>query len=131
MAGTLEATLASIPGYGGYLAKQQYDQQQQGAELQQAHTLQKILEGIQSQELMKQFGAAMGGGAGGVSGAATPDQLDAVAMKLAASGHPGAAAVSALADKRRKMAADAATLKTIQSPVPAPVQSAPDPEGLK
>jgi hypothetical protein len=129
MAGTLESTLASIPGYGGYLAKQQYDQQQQGAELQQAHTLQKIFEGIQQQELMKQFGAAISGGGPGAS--ASPDQLDAMAMKLAAGGHPGAAAVSALADKRRKMAADAATLKTIQSPVPAPVQSAPDPEGLK
>lgn len=124
MAGTLEGVLASIPGYGGYLAKQKYDQERQGNELAQAHTLQSILSQIQQGELAKQFGGAM-------SGAGTPESLDAVALKLALGNHPGAAAIGALADKRRKQVADAATLKTIQTPAPSPVQSAPDPEGLK
>src|SRR5260221_14135316 len=35
MPGSLESTLASIPGYGGYLAKGQYNRQQEAAELQQ------------------------------------------------------------------------------------------------
>lgn len=122
---SLESTLANIPGYGGYLAKRQYDQNEQAGELQQAHTLQSILAQIQQGELMKKFSGAMAGGGG------TPEQLDALAAKLGAGGHPGAAALSALADKRRKAAADAATLKTIQTPAPSAVQSAPDPEGLK
>lgn len=124
MAGTLESTLASIPGYGGYLAKRKYDEQEEAGDLQKMHTLQSILAQLQQQETMKQFSGAMGG-------AGTPEQLDAAAMKMAAGGHPGAAAISALADKRRKQTADAATLKTIQSapavmPDPQEAQQAAD-----
>lgn len=127
MAGSLESVLAGIPGYAGYIAKQKYDEERQSGELAQAHTLQSIISSIQQGELMKQLGGSMAGGAP----AGTPEQLDALAVKLGVAGHPGAAAISTLADKRRKTLADAATLKTIQSPAPAPVQSAPDPEGLK
>lgn len=128
--GSLEKVLADIPGLAGYRAAEQFAQQRQSGEIAQAHTLQKIMEGIQNQELMKQFSGAMAGG-----GAGTPDQLDAIAVRLAAGGHPGAATVSAQADKRRKAIAEAADaqaqMKVIRSPAPAPVQSAPDPEGLK
>lgn len=124
---SLESVLANIPGYAGYKAAEQNTQQRELGDLQKAHSLQSILAQIQMQELNKQFAGAMaGGGAGG-----TPEQLDALAAKLASGGHPGAAALSGLADKRRKTIADAATLKTIQTPAPSPVQSAPDPEGLK
>lgn len=135
MAGSLESVLASIPGLAGYRAAEQNAQQRQGGEMTRMLTLQKILEGIQQQELMKQFGGAMSGTGGGAGGGGTPEQLDAMAMKLAAGGHPGAAAISGLADKRRKVAEDAAAaaaqMRTIRSPAPAPVQSAPDPGGLK
>ncbi len=121
---SLESTLASIPGYGGYIAKRQMNEQQELGDLQKAHLVQGILAQIQQQELMKQF-------AGGMAGGGSPDQLDAVALKLAAGGHPGAAAIGGLADKRRAQAADAATLKTIQSPAPSPIQSQPSADGLK
>ena len=35
----LESVLARIPGYGGYLAKQQYNRQQDMGDLQQAGSL--------------------------------------------------------------------------------------------
>jgi hypothetical protein len=128
MAGSLESVLANIPGYGGYLAKRQYDENQQTGELQKAHTLQSILAAIQQQEMLKQFSGAMSGGG-------TPEQMDAVATRMALAGHAGAPSILAIADKRRKAAeeatAAAAQMKAIRSPAPEPVQSAPDPEGLK
>lgn len=125
MGDSLESVIARIPGYAGYKAAEQNTQQRELGDLQKAHTLQSLIAQIQMQDLNKQFSGAMSGGGG------TPEQLDALAAKLAAGGHPGAAALSGLADKRRKSIADAATLKTIQTPAPSPVQSAPDPEGLK
>lgn len=125
MGDSLENVIARIPGYAGYKAAEQNTQNRELGDLQKAHTLQSLIAQIQMQELNKQFAGGMAGGGG------TPEQLDALAAKLAAGGHPGAAALSGLADKRRKTIADAATLKTIQTPAPAPVQSAPDPEGLK
>lgn len=125
MGDSLESVIARIPGYAGYKAAEQNTQQRELGDLQKAHTLQSILAQIQAQELNKQFAGAMSSGGG------TPEQLDTLATKLAAGGHPGAAALSGLADKRRKSIADAATLKTIQTPAASPVQSAPDPEGLK
>lgn len=130
MGDSLEGVIARIPGYAGYKAAEQNTQNRELGDLQKAHTLESLIAQIQMQELNKQFAGAMAGGGGGAGGG-TPEQLDALAAKLAAGGHPGAAALSGLADKRRKTIADAATLKTIQTPAPAPVQSAPDPEGLK
>lgn len=128
--GSLEKVLADIPGLAGYRAAEQFAQQRQSGEIAQAHTLQSILAQIQQGKLMEQFSGAVGS-----AGVGTPEQLDAAALKLAAGGHPGAATVSALADKRRKAISDAADaqaqMKAIRSPAPAPVQSAPDPEGLK
>ncbi len=123
MAGSLESVLANIPGYGGYLAKRQYDENQQTQELTQAHTLQSILAQIQQGELMKQFGAGMLGGG-------TPEQMDAVATRMALAGNAGAPSILALADKRRKAAeeaaAGAAQMKAIKS---APDQTImPDPQ---
>ena len=77
------------------------------SKLQNMGMLQQILERIQQQDLQKQFAGAMGGGAGG----GTPEQLDALAAQLAAKGHPGAAALSGLADKRRQAAQAAAETK--------------------
>ena len=50
MAGSLEETLARIPGYSGYLAKQKYDQDRQLGELQQASGLAGMLDAIQKRQ---------------------------------------------------------------------------------
>ena len=52
---SLENTLAQIPGYGGYLAKRQQNQQAELGELQQASGLMGILKNIQAQQREQQF----------------------------------------------------------------------------
>ena len=52
---SLENTLASIPGYGGYLAKRQQNQQAELGELQQASGLMGILKNIQAQQEQQQL----------------------------------------------------------------------------
>lgn len=60
---SLESVLASIPGYGGYLAKRQMNQQQEATELQQASggtgllaTIQKQQQDAQMRQLMTETG---------------------------------------------------------------------------
>lgn len=92
----------------------------QSGDVTAAHELAPLVKLAQERRLGEQFSGAMTGGGG------SPEQLDAMAARLAASGHPGAASVSALADKRRQAAEAAATLKTMQS---APAQTIqPDPQ---
>src|SRR3990167_7626281 len=52
---SLENTLASIPGYGGFLAKRQQNQEQELGELQQASGLMGILKNIQAQQQQEQL----------------------------------------------------------------------------
>jgi hypothetical protein len=130
MAGSLESVLAGIPFLSGYEAQNQQNRLREHGDVANAMSLQKMLEAMQQQELMKKLSGAMVGGSG------TPEQLDPLITALAIKGHPGAAALAALADKRRNAttaAADAQMqMKAIQSPAPAPVQSAPpDQAGLK
>lgn len=58
--GNLESTLASIPGYGGYLAKRQYDQNEQMGELQKASGLMGIVSALQKQKQDQAFKAELG-----------------------------------------------------------------------
>lgn len=53
------------------------------------------------------------GGAGG--GQITPEKLDQIGQMLAIGGHPGAATVMKIADKRRAATADAETMGTLRS----------------
>lgn len=57
---SLESVLAGIPGYGGYLAKRQLNQQEESQGLQQAVGLQGLLTRIQAQEEQKKLSAMMG-----------------------------------------------------------------------
>ncbi len=64
MPGSLEGVLANIPFYGGYVAKQRFNQQQQEGDLQQASGTMGVLAAIQkmqSDKAMKEAMAASGG----------------------------------------------------------------------
>ena len=50
MPGSLEGVLANIPGYGGYLARGQYNQQREMGDIQQASGAMGILAKIQAAE---------------------------------------------------------------------------------
>jgi hypothetical protein len=78
MAGTLESVLANIPGYSGYLAKQQYDQQQGMGELQQAGSLVALHQHLQAAGKEGQFRAALAA----LGPDATQEQLAQVAAKF-------------------------------------------------
>ena len=74
---SLESTLASIPGYGGYLAKGQYNQQREAGELQQAGALvglHKHLQDQQREQAMRLELSALGS-------EATQEQLAAIGAK--------------------------------------------------
>src|SRR6185369_12504161 len=102
MAGSLESVLAGIPFLGGYEAQNQQNRAQEQGDLVKAHTLQGILRQIQQRDLDKKFAEQMASGGG------TPEQIRAMAAHLAASGHPGAPSLAALADKKETAAAAAA-----------------------
>lgn len=50
MAGNLEGVLARIPGYGGYLAKQRFNEQSDESDMQQARGLQGLMAQFQQQQ---------------------------------------------------------------------------------
>ena len=54
MARSLESVLANIPGYAGYLAKRQYNEQEDSNEVRQASGLMQIVQAAQSQQRAQQ-----------------------------------------------------------------------------
>lgn len=59
MAGTLESTLANIPGLAGYLAQGQYNRQQETGDLTQMGTLLGLHKNIQAAQREQQFRAGL------------------------------------------------------------------------
>lgn len=73
-----------------------------------AHDLAPLLKIQQERELNKEFGSAL-------QGSGTAEALDAMAARMAASGHPGAATLTTTADKRRMAAEDRAAMPALRS----------------
>lgn len=134
------------PGLNGYVAGQQFSNQQQSQQLgmlsqlmalqghqedramkqqmmplQMQQLQQKIAEAQQQQQLMSQLG--------GMQAQATPEQLDMIGQRLALAGHPGAATVMSIADKRRKAAEIQQALQSLKSGAPRP--AAVDPQEIQ
>ena len=111
----LAGVLASIPGIAGYEASRQRNEQSQMGQLAQAQGLMALLQQAQQGPLK---GALMQGQVqkqqqelemnrmfqSGAMEKMTPDQLDLLGQKLAMQGHPGAATVMTIADRRRAAA---------------------------
>lgn len=77
--------------------------------------------GMQNQLIEQQVAKAKGDAAlsaqmsGGAFGQMTPDQLDMLGQRLAIGGHPGAATVMTIADKRRQQKLDGSSLDAMRS----------------
>jgi hypothetical protein len=100
--------LSDIPGYGAYVERKRQNEQAPLAELEQATKVVGLLQHMQQLSMTQKL-------AGGSMDSMSPDQLDALGQTLLLSGHPSASGVLGIADKKRKLASDAATLKSMQS----------------
>lgn len=131
----IPGNVASLPVIGPWLTMQDQNQNvipgQQLQQMQQAQALQqamtngpinadilrakldehkaKIAKSQADAALMKQILGNEGGSQ------ITPEKLDQIGQMLAVGGHPGAATVMNIADKRRAATADAATMGTLRS----------------
>lgn len=76
----LESVLARIPGYGGFLAKSQYNQQQEAGQIQQARSLMQIAQAMQAQQEQKALEGTLQGA----------DNPEAAIKALLATGKPQA-----------------------------------------
>src|SRR3954452_12435240 len=100
--------LADVPGLGAYIQQRQLNEQKPLSELEQATKVVGLLQHMQQLSMTQKL-------AGGSMNSMTPDQLDALGQTLLMSGHPSASGVLSIADKKRKLESDAATLKSMQS----------------
>lgn len=130
-----EGVLASIPGLAGYLAKGQFDTEQQQEQMKIAALMRQQQDAEQIKGILSQGGniqeavpalsrtglsglgaaksllevekarqdAALGAQLTAGGSNLTPDQMDALALKLGVGGHPGASTLTTAADRRRKL----------------------------
>ena len=129
------AALDNIPFLGGYMQMDAVNRGREGQQLDQVSKLAaikdalengpvnaeilkaqleehkaKIAKAAQERAMMQQVLGSEGGGAN-----ITPEKLDQIGQMLAVGGHPGAATVMSIADKRRAAAADAQAMGTLRS----------------
>lgn len=116
MANTFEGALANVPGMAGYLGQQQFNQQQQTAQLGNLAEMAQIQHlGLQNQLLRPQIQMQQQLAQGRMGDMSNPDQLERLGTVLAASGHPGGAALILRAQQQRALEQNESGVQTLKS----------------